>query len=175
MSCGNVYSYSAGEVSLVISGTQIAGFDTIQVVTNPELYYMVKGMNGQHTRVRSYDTAATIQITLPQTSFSNDVLSTFLQNDYRRPTGALEIQVKDNSGRYLFNSVSGFIRGYADATFEEDITTRVWVVDCLQSTVYLGSSASQNIFDKGIAVVDKVQNKVDKVKRVVDFIGRFTN
>lgn len=129
----SVYRYSPEEVSLTIAGHRVVGWDRIEIKRNSATFREIKGIGGKNTRVRSLDTSATLVVSIMQTSPSNNVLTDIHLKDSIYGTGRLEVTLKGGSGETLITSVEGYVAGYTDAIYTDNIEYRPWVIN-LQST-----------------------------------------
>lgn len=137
-----ISTYSPDSVILTIGGAYLVGWNSIAISRDSGQFNVIKGIRGKHTRVRSYDTAASIVIELPFSSEWNDIFSEIVTQDLQSATGRIEILLKDNSGRSLFKSSQAFVTRYADVTFDSTISSRVWNIQCLSTDVYVVGGSS---------------------------------
>lgn len=133
-----VSTYSPSDVTLVVAGYVISGWDSISISRRTESFKPIPGIRGKHARVRSggglnADTSAIITLTLAQESQSNDVLSAIHRLDIEQGTGRIVLTLRDKSGASLFNSHEAYILSYPESTFTNDFSTRPWRIFC-QST-----------------------------------------
>lgn len=134
----NTYTFS--QVFVVVNGNVLTGLNSITVTRQSPSFEIIKGIRGHHSRRKTDDTSAVVQIAMLQTSFSNEVLSSFLVDDINKGTGRLSIFINDGMGRTLFSSNTGFIEGFPEVGFQEEIGDRVWVIQCLESELYVGGN-----------------------------------
>lgn len=129
-----INDYTPAEVTLTFGGYRVEGWDQISIERSSPVFRQIKGIRGKHTRVREFDSSATITFGVLQTSSTNDYLSEILRRDEEWGTGRLSILLKDKSGNSVFSSEEGYIVGYPKADFGEEIVFRPWTIFC-QSTV----------------------------------------
>lgn len=137
-----ISTYSPDSVILTIGGAYLVGWNSIAISRDSSQFSTIKGIRGKHTRVRSYDTAASVVIELPFSSEWNDIFSEIVTQDLQSATGRIELLLKDNSGRSLFKSSQAFVTRYADVTFDSTISSRVWNIQCLSTDVYVVGGSS---------------------------------
>lgn len=144
-----MYTYSPTEVSCLIAGTQVEGWDRITITPDAPIYRTVKGIRGKHARVRVDDKAFLVEIELDQTSDSNMLMYAILQEDLANDTGRLQILIKDGLGIDLFTSDMAYLEGVPIVSFSGTSETRVWRLRCLSAKVgeYNTGSPFSNIFD----------------------------
>lgn len=138
-----VFEYSPQQVSLIIAGYEIKGWQTIRIARRVKTFQPIYGIRGKNTRVRNLDTSAIITLPIIQTSQSNDVLSDILALDSVRKTGRLAIMLKDGSGQSVFSSVEAYIDGFPETGYSGDIEMRLWTIQCQSTNSYhVGGNAS---------------------------------
>jgi len=131
-----VDTYSPSDVKLSFGGYTIVGWEEISIERRSPSFIPVAGIRGKHTRVATQDTAATISISLLQTSPSNDILSEVHRQDIINGTGRLTLTLKDYSGRSVFSSDEAYILGYPAAGYSSGFEYRVWSVFCQTTSNY---------------------------------------
>ena len=70
-----VNTYSAEDVSLIISGWQVKGWENISLMKRVDSFITVPGIRGKHTRVPTNDSSSTLVLPILQTERSNDIFS----------------------------------------------------------------------------------------------------
>ena len=136
-----ISTYNPSDVTLVVAGYVIAGWDTISITRRTDSFKPVAGIRGKHARVRTGgslnpDTSAIITLTLAQESQSNDVLSAIHELDITEGTGRIVLTLKDKSGGSLFNSHEAYILSYPESVFTNDFSGRQWRIFCQSTKTY---------------------------------------
>lgn len=139
-----IFTYDPKKVDLLVAGYKLPGLVEISVQFASRPFKKIKGIRGTNTRIRDMDSSCTIQITVLQTSLTNNVLSKIHELDAQFGTGRLELSLQDNSGttgtKTLVESDTAFIDGFPDFTLTNDSSTRVWTIHCLSTrNVHVGS------------------------------------
>ena len=149
----DIKTFNPADVMFSLGGATIVGWNSISIKRDSPPFTVKKGIRGKHTRIRSYDTSATITISLPQISDWNDVFSSIVTQDTESATGRCEIMLQDYSGSSLFSSTQAYVVDYAETTFDSSIQARAWTIQCLTTDNYFvggASSPSTNLFDSAI-------------------------
>lgn len=128
-----VATYSPSDVSLLISGFQVEGWQTISITRNKQRFKEVPGIRGKNTRCPELDTSATVMVSVLQTEITNQVFSTILNLDQQYRTGRLNVMLKDTFGESVFNSIDAYISGEPVTTFSNELEYKTWTITC-QST-----------------------------------------
>lgn len=156
MSQFDINTYNPSDVSLIIGGYRVFGWDSITIQRNSQGYTPYKGIRDKHSRTRNQDTSATLSLSIIQSCPVNDVLSYVHELDLQYGTGRLEITLKDDSGRSVFSSNEAYITGYPAAEYTSELEYRVWNVFCQNTGTWVlgGNTTPQTkLFDN---IVDKV-------------------
>lgn len=138
-----VVTYSPSEVALTFGGYSLEGWDSISVSRAMPSFRQVNGIRGKNSRVRLNNTAANIEVQLPQTSEANYIFQQLVVLDEQYGTGRLNLTLKDQQGVEVFFSSEAFVEGMSDREYSSDITARSWKISCLSSSF----SASALIVD----------------------------
>jgi hypothetical protein len=128
---GDIKTYAADRVKMVVGAHTITGTADGTFVTIEPLGDGVtseSGAYGDVARSMSLDPRHTINITLQQTSRSNDVLSVLADADrLSGGNGAFPITVTDLRGGTLFAG-TGWIVKKATATFAKGLEAKEWPI-----------------------------------------------
>lgn len=126
-----VKTYDFKEVSVLFGGQQLTGFaegDSVTVEPDADDYALQMGADGEGTRSKSNNQAATITIRLQQGSAANDILNGFRLADQVSNGGVQPLLVKDNSGRSLHFAETAWIQRAPPAGFGNEAGEREWVL-----------------------------------------------
>lgn len=154
-----VLTYVPSNISLLISGYRIEGWNRISIARNSPTFKQIRGIRGKNTRVRNKDTSATLTIETIQTGLVNEVLSMVLEADEVQGTARLEISLKDMTGTGFFSTTTGYITAYPEMSYSGDIGSVVWTIACDESLLHIGNAES--------AAVGIVNNGVSRLKGFV--------
>jgi hypothetical protein len=118
--------------SCIIGGKIMSGFADgtfIKISMNSDAFSLKVGVDGEGTRSKSNDYSGKLEITLMQSSESNDDLSAFAIADRLSNSGAVPLIVKDGSGRTVASAVTGWITKFPDTEFAKEVSTRAWTIE----------------------------------------------
>lgn len=130
-----ITTYDPESVILTLGEAYLVGWNTISIARSKPVSTKYEGIRGKHSRVITYDNSVAVKLTLPMSNYWNDYFSQIVAMDYLYATGRCELQIKDNSGSTLFKSSEAFVTSYADITFDNTISDRVWTIQCLSTDV----------------------------------------
>lgn len=137
-------TYDFKQVSVSIGGNLITGFaegdDAIKVTPDADDWSLSVGADGEASRSKSNNAAATVVITLKQTSDANDVLMGLRNLDRATGKGAVPVFIKDSSGRALHSSDKGWIQKLPEATYGANAGNREWTLRCGEMVHNIGGN-----------------------------------
>lgn len=163
---GDILTYAPSAVTLVLCGYVLTGVVNINLKWNSSPFTVKKGIRGQHTRIGSRDRQATCLIEVLQTSITNDILSSILDQDTTNYSGRLEFEVKDTSGTSHWHSTQCFLKAWPDTNFGCELETRKWEIEILSfNSIKVGGNARQgfDLFDSFSGASDYISNGVDSL------------
>lgn len=126
-----VKTYDFKEVSVLFGGQQLTGFaegDSVTVEHDAEDYTLQMGADGEGTRAKSNNLAATITLRMQQGSSSNDTLNGFRLADQVDNSGVQPFLVKDNNGTSLHFAEGAWVQKAPPAGFGNEAGEREWVL-----------------------------------------------
>lgn len=129
--------YNPDEVTLTIGGAQMAGYaDGSFVAVKPSAARIVKvvGTDGEYSISRNADRGATLEITLMQTSDSNDVLDALV--DFP----GFPVYLRDRNGRTIREAPSAWIEEVPEEDFGRSAGERKWVIGVERMDGVIGGS-----------------------------------
>lgn len=140
-----INTYSPSDVTLMIDGYKVSGWESITIKRDRDSYTFISGIRGKNTRVRNYDKAATISIELLQTSEAHDILNEIHRKDIvdndteefaTTDSARLVVTLKDKSGTSSFQSEDAYIVGFPEIKYTQGFESRVWVIKCLTTNIF---------------------------------------
>jgi hypothetical protein len=135
--------YDPAAIVVTIGPNLLSGFGegTFVKVSRDEDAFMKKvGVDGEVARARNRNRSGTVEITLLQTSQSNDVLSALAVADELTGTGAAPLMIKDLFGTTLCMVPNAWVKKRADVEFGKEVADRSWVLDCDQIQHFVGGA-----------------------------------
>lgn len=124
-----VNTYDPKKVIVTFGGVPLSGFTDgtfVQIDPNTEGWTKSVGADGEVVRSFSNDNTHTVQITLQQTSASNDYLSTIHNTDKMTGNGVLPLTITDLNGTTLHFWAEAWISTDPSWGFGNDVTERQW-------------------------------------------------
>lgn len=128
----NVLTYSPADVKIILCGYTLTGVVSVTLKwKGAKPIRVVRGLNGQHTRVLNKDLYATVELEILQTSITNDILTSILVQDRRTQSARAEFSVTDTRGSTMYQSTNAFLSAYPDIGLSGELQTRTWGIECL--------------------------------------------
>jgi len=129
-------------VSVSFAGYQLSGFgDTfISAERNTDAFTLVKGADGETSRVASADRSGKVTITLKQSSLSNDILSGLAALDELSGLGTGSLLIKDIAGTTLLEAQEAWISKLPSVTMGKEGSEREWVIECGELLMLVGGN-----------------------------------
>lgn len=148
-----VLTYVPSNVSLIISGSQLSGWNSITISRSDPVFKQIKGIRGKNTRTRIKNSSATIVIETPQTELINEVLSMVLEADSVNGTARLEISLMEITGSSFFTTSTAYIERHPELKYTNELGVNVWTLVCEDSEVFIGGArnAALGIINNGVA------------------------
>lgn len=138
-----VKTYDPKQVSVIVGGKIMSGFsDTtfIKASRNEQAFNLKVGTDGEGTRAKSNNLSGKVEITLMQSSQSNDDLSAFAALDELQNAGVVPLLINDKSGRTVLQATTAWIQKYADVEFAKETSTRTWILETDQFLIFEGGN-----------------------------------
>lgn len=125
--------YDFDQVYLVLAGAVVDGFapnTPIRLTRETDTFSHVVGADGKVARSKTLQRTARLEISLLQTSASNDILSAvhILDRDAPNGAGIFPFALRDKSGRSMYSGAQCWVMKAPDPSFEREATQRDWVI-----------------------------------------------
>ena len=136
-------TYSPEDVVVSVNGVNISGFMSgtfISASREVDTFTKLVGNDGEVTRTKSANKSGQVELTLLQTSYSNDILSALQIADEVSSSGKFVFMVKDLLGRTLINGAECWLSRPADVEYSDEVTGRVWTIVVGQLNTFVGGS-----------------------------------
>lgn len=138
----NTKDYDPLNVVITLDSHIVSGFADgtyITVTRNNQTWNTVAGASGEHARAKSNDRTGTVEITLMQTSITNDWLSNKLYADEMKGnTGKFKLSIIDGNGplddtnvlgQTTINALEAWVQQAPSVEFGKELSDRVWTIE----------------------------------------------
>lgn len=124
-------TYDFGQVTVVFGGVALSGYaeeDPVEVEYDDDSWTLEMGADGEGTRSKSNNLAATIRVRLQQSSDSMDVLQAAHTADRLSNSGSKPLLIKDGSGRSIHAAETAWVQKLPVAPYGKASQQREWVL-----------------------------------------------
>ena len=139
-----IATYSPEDIQVAIAGLyNVTGFVEGSFVTinrDTPLFQTSESSDGMVSRTKRNSRTFSVQLSLMNTSESNNVLTTLALLDHSIHIVKFPLLIKDSLGSTIFFSTSSWIENTPSTSYSTNITNRDWTIRCAQSTMYVGGN-----------------------------------
>jgi len=151
---GSLLLYSPSDVTVSIAGLHIAtGFADgafINISKDVEPFEVQRAMDGSVARIYKHDEGFKLDLTLAQSSQTNNILSALYNIDVATKKGKFPVFVTDNRGSTKFFALTAWVDRIPNVSFGKDLDVRTWTLQCTQATITVGGNADQSMIEKAL-------------------------
>lgn len=142
--------YDPKKVKILLGGHLVGGFSDgtfLSISTNNPLWTLAAGASGEFARSKSNDKSATIEITLMQTSISNNVLSSFALSDTTSNTGKFLLTIVDENGFSAYTAAEAWVQQMPSVSYGKEISDVSWTIEtgCLSPHFAGGTTVDEGV------------------------------
>lgn len=150
----NLYSPSDVIVSLagIHTVTGYADGTFIRITKEAKPFEKARAMNGEVSRIYNDDDVFRVELTIMQSSSSNNYLSMLYNIDTATRIGKFPLFIKDGRGQTTFLSGTTWIEQIPDVTFSNGLETRTWIFGCSDATIMIAGNSDVSLIEQGLAV-----------------------
>jgi hypothetical protein len=137
-------TYDAGRVVITFGPHVLTGYADgtfVKASRDEDTFKKRVGADGFGTRIRMRNKGGSVELTLEQTSPSNDFLAATLLSDELLGTGVMPLVVKDLGGTTVAAAGEAWIRKPADIEGAKEAGTRTWILDTCDLAIFPGGNA----------------------------------
>lgn len=139
----SVKTFDPKQFSIIVGGKIISGFadGTFIKITRHEQAFMLKvGVDGEGARAKSGNRSGTFEVSIMNSSASNDDLSAFALADEISGSGVVPVLVKDGSGRTVAEATTAWVQKFPDSEFGKEIGERTWILETDEIVLFIGGN-----------------------------------
>ncbi len=136
-------TYDPGVVVITFGPWVITGYADgtfVKASRNEDTFKVYVGADGSPSRSRSRNKSGTIEVTLAQTSPSNDALASAAAADELLGTGIYPAMVKDLNGTTLVSAAEAWVRKPADVEEGKEVAGRPWTIETGAMQIFAGGT-----------------------------------
>lgn len=149
-----ISTYSPSDVIISIAGLHtVSGYADgtfVRVIKEITPFTKVRAMDGEISRMYSDDAGYRVELTLMQSSSTNNILSTIHNIDTVTHMGKFPLFVKDSLGQSHFMAATAWIEEIPDLTFGNTLETRTWTIGCADASIVIGGNEDVSLIEQSI-------------------------
>ncbi len=150
----SINTYSPSDVLISVAGmhtiTGYADGTFVKISKNHKPFKQQRSMNGEIARIYTEDQTFKVEITLMQSSSSNNVLSMLYNIDLATRLGKFPLIIKDGRGSTTFVALSSWIEQIPDVTFASTLSTNTWVFGCADAIINIGGNDDTSLVEDAL-------------------------
>lgn len=132
----------------MVSGVVAGTFVNITKDVTP--FEVQAAMDGSIARLYKHDEGFKVELTLAQSSASNNILSGLYNIDTATRLGKFPVFITDTKGSSKFFAMTAWIERIPAVAFGNDLQPRTWTIQCTEATITVGGNADQNLLEKAL-------------------------
>lgn len=149
-------TYSPSDVSVTLAGMHsVTGFSDgtfIRITKDTKPFSKVRAMDGEVARMYFNDATYTVELTLAQSSSSNNILSMIYNIDSATKMGKFPLFIRDGRGQTSFLAATAWIEEMPDVTFGAELSERVWKLGCSGVSLTIGGNGDTSLIEDTLLV-----------------------
>lgn len=153
--------YAPSDVTITIAAFHsVSGYADgtfVSIKKDTQQMGTIRAMDGTMSRIKSPDTGWKVELTLAQTSDTNDVLSILWNADKLTGLGKFPLFIKDGNGSTMFMAASAWVESVPDVVFSNQMETRTWTLSCTDVVANIGGNGGSELL-AGLGIATSALN-----------------
>lgn len=149
-------TYSPSDVIVSVAGLHTvvgyAGETFIKIIKSARPFEKARAMNGEISRLYTEDSTYRLELTLMQSSPTNNVLSMLYNIDAATRVGKFPLFIKDGRGQTTFLSATTWIEQIPDVTFSGGMEMRTWIFGCADASLNIGGNDETSLVEDALMI-----------------------
>ena len=149
-------TYSPSDVTITLAGMHsVTGYvdgTFVRITKDMKPFSKVRAMDGEMARMYFDDTGYKVELTLMQSSSSNNILSMIYNIDTATHMGKFPLFIKDGRGQTSFLAASAWIEEIPQIEFGTTLSERTWVLGCSDVVLNIGGNEDTSLIEDSLLV-----------------------
>lgn len=149
-------TYSPSDVTVTLAGMHsVTGYidgTFVKITKDMKPFSKVRAMDGEIARMYFDDAGYKVELTLMQSSASNNILSMIYNVDTLTHMGKFPLFIKDGRGQTSFLAGTAWIEQIPEITFGTELTERTWVFGCSDVVLNIGGNTDTSLIEDTLLV-----------------------
>ena len=148
-----LYTYSPKDVLINIGGihqvTGLADGVFVSIKRNIKAMEKARAMDGEVARLYPHEDGWTVELSIMQTSPSNNILGAIYNLDCALKIGKFPFSVKDTKGQTSFFAATAWVEESPAVTFSTGMEIRTWTIACTGGAMIYGGNGESGLLESG--------------------------
>lgn len=149
-------TYSPSDVTITIAGMHsVTGYTDgtfVRITKDMKPFSKTRAMDGEMSRMYFDDAGYKVELTLMQSSSSNNILSMIYNIDTVTHMGKFPLFIKDGRGQTNFLAATAWIEQIPDVEFGVEMSERRWVFGCSDVVLTIGGNEDTSFIEDTLLV-----------------------
>lgn len=149
-------TYSPSDVTITLAGmhavTGYADGTFVRITKDMKPFSKVRAMDGEMARMYFDDAGYKVELTLMQSSGTNNILSMLYNVDTVTHMGKFPLFIKDGRGQTSFLAATAWIEQIPEVTFGSTLETRTWIFGCSDVVLNIGGNGDTSTLEDTLLV-----------------------
>lgn len=149
-------TYSPSDVTVTIAGMHsVSGYTDgtfVRITKDLKPFSKVRAMDGEQARMYFDDTGYKVELTLMQSSSSNNILHMIHNVDTVTHMGKFPLFIKDGRGQTTFLAGTAWIEQIPEITFGTELSDRTWTFGCSDVILAIGGNEDTSLIEETLLV-----------------------
>lgn len=137
-------TYSPRDILVSIAGLHtVQGYADgtfVRIYKESAPFGMKRAMDGSVERLFNKDEGYKVDLTLAQSSETNNILSAIHNVDIATKAGKFPLLIRDMKGQTSFFAGTAWVEDIPEVTFSNGMETRTWIFGCTQAGLLVGGN-----------------------------------
>lgn len=153
---GSLTTYSPSDVIVSIGGfhtvTGYADGTFVRILKEMKPFDKQRAMDGEISRIYSQDDVFKVELSIMQSSGSNNILSMLYNIDIATRVGKFPMIIKDSRGQTSFVALTAWVEQIPDVTFAKDLQVWTWTFGCTEATLMVGGNEDTGLVEQALMI-----------------------
>jgi hypothetical protein len=149
-------TYSPSDVTITIAGMHsVTGYTDgtfVRITKDLKPFSKVRAMDGEQARMYFDDAGYKVELTLMQSSSSNNILQMIYNIDTVTHMGKFPLFIKDGRGQTSFLAATAWIEQIPEVTFGTELSDRTWIFGCSDVALTIGGNEDTSLIEDALLV-----------------------
>lgn len=146
--------YSPQDVIISLAGMHtISGYADgtfVRITKDMKPFSKVRAMDGEMARMYNSDEGFRVDLTIAQSSGSNNILTMIYNVDTATHMGKFPLFIRDSKGQTSFFAATAWIEQIPEVIFSNSMETRTWSFGCSEAAITIGGNGDTSLIEDSL-------------------------